>query len=571
MDKIKNLGWPYNIYSAITGLSVPDTQYMKSRLYLYKYQRGYYCFFMIPPDRAHQLMSEYFTRYVNERRPVRVFGLYNETSLLYKDYLHRLFMYIVLVHRYAYNRSYDEILYMFYNDLDSFASFLSDRKSIMPLLESVRDTYKICNKRQLHKYEANALNSLRKNPAFNTYFLAANTWILADVIRPGITERLTVNDKIKLYSLHNKAYRYNENFTIKCRQFYNYGLAFDTELSHIIEDARIVKFLYNYNMPTIGSFCKRFTPAIAARMYLNDIVVIFKCLKRNGFKVRNEFYEECIRSSIIERVSKKKFCKRIIHEVKFVTTTCAKENKKDGDKKESTDQETALKTIMERAQREKNNRERYRYYQKLLLESRENEAYPNYADIVYYIDKLIPFVREYMNKSKPVGYKLYDPYRDYGFIDGNNTYINISGIYTDICSEYLDEFGYEFPLSEDRVFGLLVKEGAMSRAQLDLPEGRKSTRKYRKTCKTTYSVTEDSLIKYRDNLMKSDTGTNINVRRGYRADPNYHRGNKPQYIDTFSNMATLRDIEDYYDTPECIDVGFLESIGIHCELPYYDQ
>lgn len=584
MDKIKNLGWPYNLYSDITGMSVPDTEYMKTRLYRYKYQRGYYCFLMMQPYTAHELMCQYLSAGLNE--------IYYTPLHTYESIIKKTFIYITLLNIYAYNKSYDETLHMFYNDFESFISCISYSKKPIPVLEydiKSRDEYKGYTKQKLFKEVMNTLRSLRKVSLFNQCFLSMGVWSLAGLPISTITECLTIDDRIRLRLKNNKPYitRY---FSINCRQFYDKGLRFDTEIGCIIKDTRIASFLNRYNMDTITNFLKSFDISFASRMYQHDISFVFKCLKDNGIYIQNEFYEKCIQQSLIEKVSKKKFSKRIVHEVKFVTTITPKENKKDGDKKQSIDSETddKLKNAIDRIKWQNANKEWYRETVKKMLKDIDNErnnAY--YSDIVFYIDHLITFIRKIADMPKASGYINYDPYNDCGFIDNDNVYINVSGIYHDICKMYYDKFGYEFLLSEERVYNMLVKYGVIDRVHIDISGRSKESRKYRMTYKTAFIISEDSLNEFRNSLIQSGLDTPINIWHNYKADHNYHRGDKPEYIDTFGRNATLRDVEDYYgstsyigsdffeedhhDIPEHIDGNFLSSLGIYCDLVQYDQ
>lgn len=354
-----NFGWPYNLYSAITGLSVPDTEYMKGRLYRYKYQRGYYCFSMMPPEKAHTFMSEYLTQYARSMNSV--IGIY-----VYDDKLYKMLMNIVLLHKYAYNRSYDEILYMFYNDFEAFVSCIRYPKHLIPVLEmDIKRAYGYWNKRKLYRSEIETLSSLRKW-SFSGYFLSYNSWEIVGLKQPKITERVRLSEKIKLYSSSNNNLVYNSKFHINCKLFLDSGLGFDTGIDQTIDDKRIIEFLSIHGIDTIDRLCYTFHSGLAKSLYQHDVVVIFECLKKAGIIVDNKFYSQCIKNSKIERVCKKKVNKRIIHEVKFVETKTPEKVRR------KTIAEIEIDKILEskgdKITRKKRQLERDRYYRNLLME-----------------------------------------------------------------------------------------------------------------------------------------------------------------------------------------------------------
>lgn len=258
-ESIKKLGWPYNLYSAISGLSIPDDTTTKS--YYYKYQKGYYCFFLTRPEEAHKKMMEFLNRFY--------YFKYNTIGLS------------AIIHKYGFGKSYDEIVTMYNNhDIRYYSPILAfDRfaDSLFSRDITVRD---------LIKYEAYILRELRLYRPYNDYL---RCWP-DDITRPEYRKFITPNDRLKLYALSNKRFGYGL-FTINSTKLVSKDIDFSEYLTNIIDSDTIISVLDDNNIYTLDDLCSSEVDKITLHMDPNDIETLFNhYLCKIGIRLKNSKY-----------------------------------------------------------------------------------------------------------------------------------------------------------------------------------------------------------------------------------------------------------------------------------------
>lgn len=300
MDKIKNLGWPYNLYSAISGLNVPDSVSMSFRSYYYKYQKGYYCFFFTEPAKANELMMQFLSRFYNHS--YRVIGL------------------AVIMHRYGFGKSYDEIVDM-YNKKKN-ASFYQPIYNFDRYFVKFDAEYVTVD--DLVRHEIKTLYEMRTYHCYSDYLMS---WP-AGIKQPEYRKFVTLNDRLKLNALSNRNFKYGA-FIVDSSQLVSKGINFSEYLTNIIDSDSIISILDDNDIFKLEDLCTCSINKVTSSMEPDDIDELFnRYLKQIGINMPKCKISKLISNARVakrkaERIAKKAEDKRLkkqISESPSVTT-----------------------------------------------------------------------------------------------------------------------------------------------------------------------------------------------------------------------------------------------------------